>query len=251
MVAIGANRLFAAWIVGGIPPEVLPTLAFVVSLFMALATGTSWGTMAILFPLITVPTYTVADGNAILFYATVAGVLSGSVAGDHMSPISDTTVLSALACDVTLMAHVNTQAPYAIAVVVLSMMVGTIPIGYSAWPNMVGFALGWAVSILFVFFICQAVISPTGRWDIFTKYCCGRGHPPGFLDELAEDCIKKANGEVVTMRTEDDPTGDKQMDPTKEQARDVSSENEESVEEAAAEDEGNAFKEKTEEEIEA
>jgi hypothetical protein len=40
MVAVGADRLFAGWIVGGIPPQMLPTLSFIVSLFMALATGT-------------------------------------------------------------------------------------------------------------------------------------------------------------------------------------------------------------------
>lgn len=203
MVAIGADRLFAAWIVGGIPAAVLPTLSFVVSLMMALATGTSWGTMAILFPLITVPAYTVADGDAELFYAVIAGVLSGSVAGDHMSPISDTTVLSALACDITLVAHVRTQAPYALAVVILSILVGTIPIGYKAWPNMVGIALGWALSVAFAYGICVPIISPTGRWDFFSKYCCGRSHGAAFMDELAQDTIKKANGEVVTMRDED------------------------------------------------
>ena len=104
---------------------------------MALATGTSWGTMTILFPLIMVPTYEVSNGDETIFYATVAGVLSGSVAGDHISPISDTvrlfifvfhilpptnqTVLSALACDCNLLAHVGTQIPYALAMIILSI----------------------------------------------------------------------------------------------------------------------------------
>lgn len=203
MVAIGADRLFAAWIVGGIPAALLPTLSMVVSLFMALATGTSWGTMAILFPLITLPTYIVADGDSIVFYATIAGVLAGSVAGDHMSPISDTTVLSSLASDVTLMAHVNTQAPYAIAVSLLSVVIGCLPIGYRVWPNMISFVIGWAIELAFIFLICVPIISPTGRWDIFSKYCCMRGaENRAYLEELTEDCIKKANGEVVTMRGE-------------------------------------------------
>jgi len=51
---------------------------------MALATGTSWGTMSILFPLILVPTYEASGGDAIIFYSVTAGVLSGSVAGDHV-----------------------------------------------------------------------------------------------------------------------------------------------------------------------
>jgi hypothetical protein len=204
MSAVGADRLFAAWIVEGIDPELLPTLSFLVSLLMALATGTSWGTMSILFPLILVPTYVSSGGDPTIFYATVAGVLSGSVAGDHMSPISDTTVLSALACDVTLVAHVSTQSPYVLVMCLLSVLFGTIPIGYGAWPNMVGIVLGWAACGLFVYFVCVPVISPTGRWDVFFKYCCGRRHDKDFLEQLTDDCIKKANGETVEMKDEDD-----------------------------------------------
>jgi len=54
MVAVGADRLFSRWITGGIPVEMLPTIVFVVAFLMALATGTSWGTMSILFPLVMV-----------------------------------------------------------------------------------------------------------------------------------------------------------------------------------------------------
>ena len=88
MTAVGADRLFSRWIVGGVSAEALPTLAFIISAFMALATGTSWGTMTILFPLICLPTYEVSNGDPTIFYATVAGILSGSVAGDHVSQIS-------------------------------------------------------------------------------------------------------------------------------------------------------------------
>jgi hypothetical protein len=204
MNAVGADRLFAAWIVEGIDPQLLPTLSFLISLLIALATGTSWGTMSILFPLILVPTYISSNGDPLIFYSVVAGVLSGSVAGDHMSPISDTTVLSALACDVTLVAHVSTQAPYVLISVLWSIIFGTIPIGYDAWPNMVGIALGWVTIGLFVYFVCAPVISPTGHWDPFFKYCCGRRHDKEFLDQLTADCIKKANGEVVEMKGEDD-----------------------------------------------
>ena len=204
MSAVGCDRLFAAWIVGGVDPRLLPTLSFLVSLLMALATGTSWGTMSILFPLILIPTYVSSEGDPLIFYAVVAGVLSGSVAGDHMSPISDTTVLSALACDVTLVAHVTTQAPYVLIMVLYSCIFGTIPIGYNAWPNMVGIALGWLCSLAFVFVVCVPVISPTGRWDPFFKYCCGRQHDQEFLSLLQEDCVKKAAGETVEMKEDDE-----------------------------------------------
>jgi hypothetical protein len=197
MSAIGADRLFAAWIVNGVDPRLLPTLSFIVSLLIALATGTSWGTMAILFPLILLPTYITSNGDPTIVYATVAGVLSGSVAGDHMSPISDTTVLSSLACHATLVAHVSTQAPYVLWMVLFSCIFGTIPIGYDAWPNMVGIALGWVCSGIFVYVICVPVISPTGRWDLFTKFCCARRHEN--FEQLTEDTIKKAKGETVDL----------------------------------------------------
>lgn len=66
MVAVGADRLFSRWIVGGVSAEALPTLSFIISAFMALATGTSWGTMTILFPLICLPTYDVSAGDEVI-----------------------------------------------------------------------------------------------------------------------------------------------------------------------------------------
>jgi hypothetical protein len=195
MKTIGANRLFAAWITGGaIPYQILPFLTFLVALLMGLATGTSWGTMGILFPLILVPTYEASAGDPPVFYATVSAVLGGAVAGDHMSPISDTTVLSALACDVDLMDHVNTQAPYVFWVVLFASILGYIPAGYCAYPNIVGILLGWVACALFTFFVCVPVLSPTGRWDFMTQLCCTRANE---LQKLAEDCVKKVNGEDI------------------------------------------------------
>jgi hypothetical protein len=160
--------------------------------------GTSWGTMSILFPLILVPTWQASGGDATIFYATTAGVLSGSVAGDHISPISDTTVLSALACDCKLLSHVSTQAPYAIVCIVVSIILGTVPIGYDAWPNIIGILLGFCVIAGFVFGLCPQVISATGSFDIFVelflKYKAGSP-----LHELKADTIKAFNGEEIDL----------------------------------------------------
>jgi len=178
---------------GAIPYQALPLLTFLVALLMGLATGTSWGTMTILFPLVLVPTYDASAGDPQVFYATVSAVLGGAVAGDHMSPISDTTVLSALACDVKLMNHVNTQAPYVFWVVLFASLFGYIPAGYGAYPNIVGILLGWVACALFVFFLCVPVMSPTGRWDFITQLCCARSSE---LQQLADDCVKKVAGET-------------------------------------------------------
>ena len=153
--------------------------------------------MSILFPLILIPTYDAAGGDETIFYAVTAGVLSGSVAGDHISPISDTTVLSALACDCDLLAHVNTQAPYAAVVSVIAILLGTIPIGFDAFPNIVGLLLGWGVIIAFLYFACVPVINETGKFDIFTEmYLKVRGGDESPLVILKEDTAKAFAGEL-------------------------------------------------------
>jgi Na+/H+ antiporter family len=214
MVDVGADRLFSRWIVGGVSPESLPTLSFLISFLMALATGTSWGTMTILFPLLLVPTYIASNGDEIIFYATTAGVLSGSVAGDHVSPISDTTVLSALACDCQLLRHVTTQTPYVVVVVIFSTLVGTIPIGYDAWPNIVGILFGFALLALFSYFICVPVESNIGRYDIVTEIMLKFKKDPELL-ALREDTKKFYAGEVVKEveeLLEEEPTMKEQND---------------------------------------
>jgi hypothetical protein len=152
--------------------------------------------MSILFPLILVPTWQASGGDATIFYATTAGVLSGSVAGDHISPISDTTVLSALACDCKLLSHVSTQAPYAVVCILVSIILGTVPIGYGAWPNIIGILLGFFIIGAFVFGLCRQVISPTGNFDIvvelYLKYKAGSP-----LHQLKADTIKAFNGEEI------------------------------------------------------
>jgi len=215
MTSIGCDRLFASWIVGGVSPESLPTLSFLISLFMALATGTSWGTMSILFPLLLVPSYDAIGGDPTQFYAIVAGILSGSVAGDHMSPISDTTVLSALATECKLMSHVNTQAPYALVAVIVSVLVGTVPIGFDAWPNIIGILIGFVLLGLFVYFFCKPIISPTGAWDPIT-YLYIKTTKDETLEQLQQDTIRAANGEDLSFsvdgkKLDEDITGDKKI----------------------------------------
>jgi len=205
MTDVGADRLFARWIVNGIEPEMLPTISFVISLFMALATGTSWGTMTILFPLVLVPTYDASGGDPTIFYATTAGILSGSVAGDHVSPISDTTVLSSLACDCKLLAHVATQFGYVMVVVFVSILFGTIPIGKDAWPNVIGFLLGTLVLVAFIYLVCVPVISKSGKFDVITEIVLWsrnrrgqRHHHSVELEQIKEDTVLAFEGKEVS-----------------------------------------------------
>jgi len=84
-------------------------MIFLTSAFIAFSTGTSWGVFAIMIP-IAVPTALIMDVNVPL---CVAAVLGGGVFGDHVSPISDTTLVSSMAAASDHIDHVRTQLPYA------------------------------------------------------------------------------------------------------------------------------------------
>lgn len=92
-----------------ITPKLVPALLFLVSCGIAFATGTSWGTFAIMIP-IGVPMIAPLELNAGL---TLAAILGGGVFGDHCSPISDTTIISSMASACDHIDHVTTQLPYA------------------------------------------------------------------------------------------------------------------------------------------
>ncbi len=132
----------ADWILevlgGGVPPWALPTLTFLVSAGIAFATGTSFGTMAVVMPLVLplgLEGVTDAATAGPIAFATGAAVLSGSTWGDHCSPISDTTVLSSTGAGCDHARHVSTQLPYAIAAGVVAVVLGTLPagLGLNAW----------------------------------------------------------------------------------------------------------------------
>lgn len=126
---------------GNLDPRLLPVLVFVMCAFVSFATGTSWGTMAIMMPVV-VPLAVALAADAGLapsavhtvLVGAVSGVLAGAVWGDHCSPISDTTILSSMASSSDHIDHVRTQIPYALAVGVVGMLVGDIPTAYGLSP---------------------------------------------------------------------------------------------------------------------
>ena len=124
-----------------IPVALIPAIAFVLAAITAFTTGTSWGTMAILMPLIIPLAWAVMVINGIgdpsgmhILYSSVACVLAGAVWGDHCSPISDTTVLSSIASGCNHIEHVRTQLPYAMLVGGVALLIGTIPGGFGLPP---------------------------------------------------------------------------------------------------------------------
>ncbi len=135
---------------GALPLWTLPSLAFFLSALIASATGTSWGTMAVLFPVV-IPLVAEAAMNPStegVFMATASAILGGAVFGDHCSPISDTTVLSSIACASDHVDHTRTQAPYALTIGAITIGLGYVPAGFglSPWISLV-LSVGalWAV----------------------------------------------------------------------------------------------------------
>ncbi len=124
-----------------LPLELVPAVVFLLAALTAFATGTSWGTMGILLPLVLPLAWAVmtvsgvADASGMhIMHSSIACVLAGSVWGDHCSPISDTTVLSSIASGCDHIEHVRTQLPYALLVGAVAVAIGTIPGGYGMSP---------------------------------------------------------------------------------------------------------------------
>ncbi|MXX54163.1 MAG: C4-dicarboxylate ABC transporter [Gemmatimonadetes bacterium] len=108
---LGTGEYVAGLTEGVLAPVVLLPLAFVVSAAIAFSIGSSWGTFAIMIPIM-VPAAAALQLDLAPF---LAAALSGGIFGDHCSPISDTTVISSMASATDHVDHVRTQLPYALA----------------------------------------------------------------------------------------------------------------------------------------
>ena len=133
------SQLLLQW---SLSPVLVPALTFVLAALIGFSTGTSWGTMAILYPLILPASWLLCQQQGLtneaampLFYNVVASVMAGAVMGDHCSPISDTTIMSSLSSQCNHLRHVSTQMPYALTVGGTALVLGVLPtaLGLSSW----------------------------------------------------------------------------------------------------------------------
>jgi len=138
-----------------VSPYMMPAITFIMAGIISFSTGSSWGTMAILYPLILPASWMISKNygmeysqSLLIFYNVVSSILAGSVLGDHCSPISDTTILSSLASSCNHIQHVRTQLPYALTVGGVSVIIGTIPAAYG-----VSSFILFPVGILILYFI--------------------------------------------------------------------------------------------------
>jgi len=151
---LGTDDFLGAFLVRGISPQWFPAIVFIVASLTSFATGTSWGTMAILIPT-AVPVAYVLEGDSygIITMITMGAVLDGAIFGDHCSPISDTTIISSLSSSCDLLQHVRTQLPYSLVVAAFALTCGYIPSSF-------GLGRGWNIALALVimgtFFIILA-----------------------------------------------------------------------------------------------
>ena len=140
-MALNTADYLVSILADSLPAEMVPVTVFVLSAITAFTTGTSWGTLGILMPLVVPLCWAVMQVNGIadaahmhILYSAIACNLAGAVWGDHCSPISDTTVLSSMASGCDHIEHVRTQMPYALLVGSVAIAVGTIPGAYGVPP---------------------------------------------------------------------------------------------------------------------
>ena len=113
----------------GVGLALLPAVIFVVAAFIGFAMGTSWGTIALILPIV----IGVFPADNPLFLVAIGATLGGAVYGDHVSPISDTTILSSAGAQCNHLRHVATQLPYA-SVVAVICLVGYLIAGFTGNP---------------------------------------------------------------------------------------------------------------------
>lgn len=137
--ALGTSEFIVQIARDTIPVWSVPAIIFIIAAIMSFATGTSWGTYAIVLP-IAVP---MAHHLGVDMIVTIGAVLSGGLFGDHCSPVSDTTILSSIGAECELMNHTWTQLPYALLVAVVSL---------------VGFVVSSFVKTPFISVICAVAL---------------------------------------------------------------------------------------------
>lgn len=154
-IDVGTNQFLTAAFGKTFQPWLLPAVMFSLSALVAFCTGTSYGTMAILLPNVVVLAHTLGQvgdfniGGPAMMMLTIGAVLEGSIFGDHCSPISDTTVLSSVSTGSDHLHHVRTQAPYALVVMIVSMVCGYLPLAYFG-PSTLVILLSWTAGILVI-----------------------------------------------------------------------------------------------------
>ncbi len=152
--SLKTGEFLTAILAGRVSPHWFPPAVFLVASVTSFATGTSYGTMAILIPT-AIPVAFALDGNSygLTTMISLGAVLDGAIFGDHCSPISDTTIMSSIASSCNLIEHVRTQLPYSLFVAGLALFCAYLPSAFGLAP---GWSFVLAISVMTCFFAALA-----------------------------------------------------------------------------------------------
>ncbi|MFV0288791.1 MAG: Na+/H+ antiporter NhaC family protein [Mycoplasmatales bacterium] len=141
VTSLGTTDLIINFLDGSIPIFLYPALIFITGTLLSSTTGSSWGTMAILMPF-ALGIFSISNIDPSIL---VGAVLSGSLFGDHLSPLSDTTIFSSKGCDIQLLDHVYTQLPYGCINALVSLLCF---IGLGIYPSYIWLLIAIVLSAL-------------------------------------------------------------------------------------------------------
>lgn len=145
----------------GVLKMFLPCIIFIVAVFLAFSTGTSWGTFSILIPIVC-NVFGSNPDNYEMLVISIAACLSGGVCGDHCSPISDTTIMASAGAHSDHVNHVSTQIPYVMLVAAISFIGYIVAgvIGYSTGNLMALVGLAVVIVLLLIaMFVIKSIIN--------------------------------------------------------------------------------------------
>lgn len=181
----------AQWLVGAIgdlPAGLIPSVIFILSALISFATGSAWGTMSILFPLVMPLAYHAAPGNDEVLLGATASILAGSVWGDHCSPIADTCIMSSMSCQCPHLEHVRTQGYYAVLVAAVCLVFGSLPCGFGLYPSWAGLLIIWTVQLGLLMVFGKKVDEPGMAPDADEKLLQGtRGSGEAYSSRKASE----------------------------------------------------------------
>lgn len=132
--------------------EYISSLAAVFCYVVSFATGSAFGTMAIMFPIISPLAYEISGGDSDVLMQCFGSVLGSSIFGNICSPIADTSILVSLSTHVPLDNHIRSILPYALLVGIISIVGGSLPISFRILSTFSAFILSFAALLLIVFF---------------------------------------------------------------------------------------------------
>ena len=157
---LGTAPFLVAVLGESLSPLWFPAAIFVVAGMTSFATGTSFGTMAILIPIAAPIAFMLGgDSYGLVMSMSLAAVLDGAIFGDHCSPISDTTIMSSIASSCDHIHHVRTQFPYSLTVGIVALIGCYVPAALELNP-LICILISSAALVVLFFVLGRRPVAP-------------------------------------------------------------------------------------------